>query len=103
MRETASENESPRASRRFFFTKAVHWAFLLGSSWNSGVRAVGGPEGRSVARRSKVFLIARERSGPSKGNVAASSTMSKKSFMRLFAMPRSTMAWNFSATTVSRG
>jgi hypothetical protein len=83
--------------------KAFHCVALVESVENTDVSAVGITSGTGVRRRSNVARIAALSVAPSNANVCARNHTSKKSFIRLLAMPRCTMASSFSATTDWRG
>ncbi len=90
-------------ARRPLFMNAFHWVAFVASVENDGVSAVGISDGMAVARRSNVARIAALSTGPSNANVCERNQTSKKSFIRLFAMARWTIARSFSATTISFG
>lgn len=81
------------SARCDFLTNAAHCARFFGSSENSAVKASGGVSGIAVLRRSNVERTAPASTVPSKEKALARNQRSKKSFMRLLAIPRSTIAW----------
>src|ERR1035437_6156209 len=88
------------ALMRFFETKASHCRCLLASIPKrlvspTGVATIG------VFLLANVSRIAWLIAAPSNSRIRANSAISKKSFIRLFASPRSTIAWSFSAIEVS--
>ena len=82
---------------------AAHCVCLAWSSRNSLVRASVRASGSGVRLRSNVRLTEPASRSMSKLRVWASLQTSKKSFIRPFAIPRTTIAWNFSAITASGG
>jgi hypothetical protein len=82
---------------------AFHCVALVTSAEKADLSAVGTASGMTVPRRENVARIAVVITRPSNANVCARNQASKKSFIRLFAMPRWTIASTFSATTDSRG
>jgi len=92
---------TPRKPSRL--PNAAHCVCLAWSPRNSLVRASGTASGSGVRLRSNVRLTEPASRSMSKLWVWASLHTSKKSFIRLFAIPRTTIAWNFSAITASGG
>ncbi len=80
--------------------KCLPLRLLLRVSCEIVGQAEGDAGGNAVLRRSKVARIARRRMSPSNSVWHDNIQRSKKSFIRLLAMPSAAIASSFSATTV---
>ncbi len=104
---TSSPTTCPRSpalpSRPLRLTNAFHCTSFAPSLAKASPRAIGSSVGTAVPRRRNVATIASRRTGPWNANDRPRTARSKKSFIRLLAIPNFTSASSFSATTVSRG
>ncbi len=86
-RSAATSTSSSSASSVFFPRNARHCVCFCVSRAKSSVRPKGTPGGNTVLRRTKVARIARRRMSPSNSVWHDNIQRSKKSFIRLLAMP----------------